>query len=124
MIDLVVTAAQALVNSMTTSAWNGVRAKLSALFGKHKDHEQLRGELDASYARLKADPSQRDSEAARWALLLAAMAQASPDAAGDLTAIVSELARLSDVAPGARVQQTGFALGNQYNVAGNLIQRS
>jgi hypothetical protein len=124
-IDLAASAAQALVSSMTTAAWNEARAKLSAIFAKHKGHKRFQAELDASQARLKADPSLRDSETKYWAALLAAMAQASPDAAVDLAAIVSELAQLPGRSRAARVHQAGIALtGNQYNVAGNLIQRS
>lgn len=108
---------------MTTAAWNEARAKLSAIFAKRKDHKRLLGELDASQARLKADPTLQGRETERWAALLTVMAQASPGAAGDLVAVVSELAQLPGSAPLARVQQTGIALtGDQYNVAGNLIQ--
>ena len=107
---------------MTTSAWNDARAKLSAVFNKHKDRKRLQRELDASQTRLMADPSLRESETRRWTVLLNAIAYGSSDAAVDLATIASELAQFTTPAPGRTVQQTGIALrGTQANVAGNLI---
>lgn len=120
MIDLVVPAAQALVSAMTTNAWGDARAKLSEFFHKHKDQGRLQDELDASYARLMADPSRRDSEAGRWAVLLKAVAEASPEAAAGVGLLAAQLAPLAAAAAGARIQQTGFASRDQYNVGGSL----
>jgi hypothetical protein len=124
-MDLLVPAAQALVSAMTTNAWEEARAKLSEFFRKHKDQGRLQGELDASYARLMADPSQRDSEAGRWAVLLKAVAEVSPEAAVGIGLLAAQLAPLSGTTAGARIQQTGLAGRNQYNVGGSLtIQHS
>lgn len=120
MIDLVVPAAQAVVSAMTTSAWNDTHAKLTSLFGRHKDTKQLRVELDSSHTRLTADPSREEREIAHWMALFSSMAETAPDS---LAAVVDVLNEVSPGTPGTRVRQTGFALQNQYNVAGNLIQR-
>ena len=108
-----------------TSAWNDARAKLSAFFRKHKDHDQLLRELDATYARLKVGPSKRDSEIARWAVILTAVAEENPDAAIGVSMIALQLAQYAGAAADARIRQTGFAARDQYNIGGSLtIQRS
>jgi hypothetical protein len=123
-VDLVLPAAQALVGAMTTSAWEDARAKLAEFFRSHKGQAGLEGELDASYARLKASPSQRHNEAAKWAVLLKAIAEASPEAAAAVGLLAAQLARLTGPTPDARIQQTGIAGRDQYNVGGSLtIQR-
>ena len=124
MVDLVVPAAQALVGAMTTSAWEDARSKLSECFRRHKGQAGLEGELDASYARLKASPSQRHNEVAKWAVLLKAIAEASPEAAAAVGLLAAQLAQLTEPTPDARIQQTGIAGRDQYNVGGSLtIQR-
>lgn len=124
MVDLVVPAAQALVSAMTTSAWKEARAKLSEFFRRHKGHAGLERELDASYARLKASPAQRHSEAVKWDVVLKAIAEASPEAAAGVGLLAAQLAQLTEPIPDARIQQTGIAGRDQYNVGGSLtIQR-
>ena len=124
MVDFVVPAAQALVSAMTTSAWEDARAKLSEFFRRHKGQAGLESELDASYTILKASPSQRHNEASKWAVLLKAVTEASPGAAADIGLLAAQLAQLAEVAPDARIHQTGIAGRDQYNVGGNLtIQR-
>jgi hypothetical protein len=123
-VDLVLPAAQALVGAMTTSAWEDARAKLAEFFRSHKGQAGLEGELDASYARLKASPSQRHNEAAKWAVLLKAIAEASPEAAAGVGLLAAQLAQLTAPIQDARIQQTGIAGRDQYNVGGSLtIQR-
>lgn len=123
-MDLVVPAAQAVVSAMTKSAWEDARAKLSEFFRRHKEQGRLQGELDASHARLMADPSQRDSETARWAVLLKAVAEASPEGAAGVALLAAQLTQLTGTTASARIQQTGFAGRDQYNVGGSLtIQR-
>lgn len=124
MVDLVVPAAQALVGAMTTSAWEDARAKLSEFFRRHKGQAGLEGELDASCARLKARPSQRHNEVAKWAVLLKAIAESSPEAAAAVGLLAAQLAQLTEPTPDARIQQTGIAGRDQYNVGASLtIQR-
>ena len=124
MVDLVVSAAQALVSAMTTSAWEDARAKLSELFRRHKGQAGLESELDASYARLKASPSQRHNEAAKWAVLLKAIAKASPEGEAAVGLLAAQLAQLTEPTPDVRIQQAGIAGRDQYNVGGSLtIQR-
>ena len=124
MVNLVVPAAQALVTAMTTSAWEEARAKLAEFFRRHKGQAGLESELDASCARLKASPSQRPSEVVKWAVLLKAIAEASPEAAAGVGLLAAQLAQLTEPMSVARVQQTGIAGRDQYNVGGSLtIQR-
>jgi hypothetical protein len=117
-IDLAISSAQALVNAMTTSAWNDGHAKVIAIFGKHKANKQLQDQLNVTYDTLRADPAQREREIARWARMLQVLIEADADAAVDVGLIREQLSQLS--ATHARVQQTGFAQRDQFNVAGNV----
>jgi hypothetical protein len=120
MVDFVLPAAQALVSAMTTSAWEDAHAKVSEFFRRHKGQVELESELDVSYARLKAGPSQRHNEAAKWAVLLKAVVEASPEAATAVGLLAAQLAQFIELAPDASIHQVGIAGRDQYNVGGSL----
>lgn len=84
MNSLAVSAAQALVQSMTTSTWNEIRSSISATLNRHRAGKRLISELNATHTRLMANRSNRDSEMIRWALMLDALAESSPGAATDV----------------------------------------
>lgn len=119
MVDLAISAAQALVNAMTTSAWNDAHTKVIAIFSKRKAEKRLQDQLDATYVNLKADPAQREREIARWTGILRVLIEADPDAAADVGLICEQLTQLISTTH-ARIQQTGFAQRDQFNVAGNI----
>ena len=104
---------------MTTSAWNDSHAKVGAIFRKHKADKRLQEQLDATYVILKADPAKREREIARWAGLLQALIEADPAAAVDVDMIREQLTQLTGTT-NARIQQTGFARRDHFNVTGNI----
>src|SRR4030095_4276129 len=109
MNDLAVSAAQALVQSMTTSAWNEVRSRISAIFNRYKSGRRLSNELNITLSKLMADPSNRDSELDRWTVILQALVDSNPNAAADIYFIYSYLSQVINDREKLQVAQTGFA---------------
>ena len=120
MNDLAVSAAQALVQSMTTSAWNEVRSKISAIFNRHKSGPWLNNELNITLSKLMANPSNRESEMARRAFILQGLVDSNPDAAAEVGFIHAYLSQVINGRERLQVTQTGFARRDQYNVQGDL----
>jgi hypothetical protein len=120
MSDLAVSAAQALVQAMTTSAWNEIRSKISEVFNRHKSGRRLNNELNITLSKLMADPSNRENETTRWAAIFQALASTNPDAAIDIDLIHAYLIQVISGQERLQVTQTGFAQRDQYNVHGTL----
>jgi hypothetical protein len=120
MNDLAVSAAQALVQAMTTNAWNEVQSRISEIFKRHKSGERLNRELRATLAKLTVDSSNREHEIVRWALMLQTLTDSDDTAAVDLGLIYKYLTQITSDRGCSRVRQTGFASRDQYNVQGSL----
>jgi hypothetical protein len=121
MNDLAVSAAQALVQSMTTSAWDEVRSRISVIFSRRKSGRRIRNELDVTRSNLIADSSNRDKEIARWVSIFRGLMSSYPGAATDLGITYEYLTRVVNCPEEIKVSQTGYARRDQYNVQGDLI---
>ena len=94
---LVALAGNALVTAAVTDAWEDVRQKVARWFGRGEPDPQLERRLDATRRQL-ASVSPGDlvqaqaAEAAAWQTRFADMLADHPEAAGELDALVREIA--------------------------------
>ncbi len=126
-VALAAMAAAALVQTMVTDGWEGVRHKVARLFGRGQPDAVIERRLDATRDQLTAatpgDLEQvRAALAAQWETRFADLLADHPDAEGELAALVKEIGRTvtaSDhsVAAGGNVTATARGGG----VAANVI---
>ncbi|MEV0319511.1 hypothetical protein ACIBKX_01165 [Streptomyces sp. NPDC050658] len=91
--------ATALVQQMVTDGWGQVRGKVVGFFsrGREGDEDVVEGELEEARAELAAarDSSDEEAEAdvlAEWRGRMRRTLRADPEAAGELRALLDELA--------------------------------
>jgi hypothetical protein len=127
MIALAAMAAAALVQAVVTDGWEGVRHKITQLFGRGQPDVAIERRLDATRDQLTAatpgDLEQvRAALAAQWETRFADLLADHPDAEDELAALVKDIkpavtATDHSVAAGGNVTATAKSGG----VAANVI---
>ena len=126
MIALAAMAAAALVQAVVTDGWEGVRHKITQLFGRGQPDVAIERRLDATRDQLTAaTPGKletvRASLAAQWETRFADLLADHPDAEAELAALVKDIkpavtATDHSVAAGGNVTATAKSGGVAANV--------
>jgi len=93
---LAVLAGNSLVTAVVTDAWEGVRHKVAAWFGRGEPDPKTLGRLDRTHAELAAAPPGevervRQDLAREWAGRFKDLIADYPDAAGELDGLVRQI---------------------------------
>jgi hypothetical protein len=110
-------AANAIVATAVTDAFEGLRAKVARIFGRDKPDPGVQRRLDATKQQLAAAApealeSAKATQARQWETRFADLLADHPEAAAELQALLAELKALS---PGARGNVTNTITGTILN---------
>ncbi|MFH8884669.1 hypothetical protein [Streptomyces californicus] len=116
---LAASGATTFVGLMATEAWSQVRGRLAGFLGRGEDDEVIDAELEESRAELTAARAEDDEEAAadieaEWRNRLRRTLRADPEAAGELRAILAELAPRQPSGPAVAINHNTIS-GGHYN---------
>ncbi|MFE9461837.1 hypothetical protein [Streptomyces californicus] len=116
---LAASGATTFVGLMATEAWSQVRGRLARFLGRGADDEVVDAELEESRAELAAARAEDDEEAAAdieaaWRNRLRRTLRADPGAAGELRAILEELAPQQPAGPAVAINHNTIS-GGHYN---------
>jgi hypothetical protein len=108
-VELVVMAANALVQAIVTDGWEGVRHKIASLFGRGQADPKIEQKIDATRAQLiSAAPGElgqlQEDLGRDWAVRFNDLLADYPDAEAELAKLVEE------IRAGLRVTATGHSL--------------
>jgi hypothetical protein len=110
-------AANTVVATAVTDAFEGLRAKLARVFGRGQPDQGIQRRLDATRQRLTAAvredrPSTRAAQVRQWETRFADLLADHPDAAGELRALLAEFRAAT---PGAGGNVTNTVSGTVSN---------
>ena len=127
-VELAVTAANALVQAMVTDGREGVRQKAARLFDRGEPDAKIEERLEAARAELAAaSPADvarvRADQAERWANRLAVLLDDDPDAEPELAALVREIHAILPAAAdhSVSVGRDNIAVADRGGVAAAVI---
>ncbi|MFE2654077.1 hypothetical protein ACFXGY_29765, partial [Streptomyces sp. NPDC059346] len=116
---LAASGATTFVGLMATEAWTQVRGRLARFLGRGETDEVIGAELEESRAELTAARAEDDEQAAadieaEWRNRLRRTLRADPAAAGELRAILDELAPRQPTGPAVAINHNTIN-GGHYN---------
>ncbi|MFF8555501.1 hypothetical protein ACF058_22010 [Streptomyces sp. NPDC015501] len=116
---LAASGATTFVGLMATEAWTQVRGRLARFLGRGEADEVIGAELEESRAELTAARAEDDEQAAadieaEWRNRLRRTLRADPAAAGELRAILDELAPRQPTGPAVAINHNTIN-GGHYN---------